>query len=186
MPIRTDTKSKMRDACTTLPPVRMLTLCAVLTAVALVLSYLESLIPLPVPVPGVKLGFANIAVLSALYLLGGRGAFAVNIIRILLAGLMFTGFSAMLYALAGGILGVLVMILLKRTGLFSVFGVSVGGATAHIAGQLSLAVLVTHTVSIFMLLPALLISAVLSGLLIGFIAQLILRTPGLKRSVHEY
>jgi heptaprenyl diphosphate synthase len=155
----------------------------VLTAAALVLSYLESLIPLPVPVPGVKLGFANIAILVTLYLISGKSAFAVNIVRILLAGLMFTGFSAMLYALAGGVFSVLVMILLKRTGLFSIFGVSVGGSAAHITAQLSLAGLVIHSSGIFMLLPALLVSAVISGVLVGFIAQQLMRLPGLKGSL---
>jgi heptaprenyl diphosphate synthase len=152
-----------------------LTLCAALVAAALVLSYIEHLIPLPVPMPGIKLGFANIAVLLALCRLDGRSAFTVNFLRIVLSGLLFSGVSAMLYALAGGIPSVFVMILLKRTGLFSVFGVSVGGAATHIAGQLALASLVIRNGAVFLSFPLLLASAVFSGLIIGFVAHLLLR-----------
>jgi heptaprenyl diphosphate synthase len=152
-----------------------LTLCAALAAAALVLSYIEHLIPLPLPASGVKLGFANIAVLIALYRLDGRSALMVNILRIVLSGLLFAGLSAMLYALAGGIPGVLVMILLKRTGRFSVFGVSVGGAATHIAGQLALASLVIQNGAVFLSFPPLLAAAAGSGLLIGFISRLLLR-----------
>jgi heptaprenyl diphosphate synthase len=126
-------------------------------------------------VPGIKLGFANIAVLITLYRLDGRSAFTVNILRIVLSGFLFSGLSAMLYALAGGIPSVLVMMLLKRTGWFSVFGVSVGGAAAHIAGQLVLASLIIQNGAIFLSFPPLLASAVFSGLVIGFVAQLLLR-----------
>lgn len=151
-----------------------ITLCAALIAVALVFSYIENLIPLPIPVPGIKLGFANIPIIVALYRVGAKSAFVVNITRIILAGLLFSGVSAMLYALAGGILSVIVMILLKRTNVFSPFGVSVGGASAHIIGQILLASLVIQSTSILMLLPILLISAVISGIIIGFVSQLLL------------
>jgi heptaprenyl diphosphate synthase len=154
---------------------RTVTICAALAAVALVLSYLESLIPLPVPVPGIKLGFANIAVIVALYVIGGRGAFTVNLIRILMAGLMFTGVFAMFYALSGGILSVLAMFLLKRAGVFSVVGVSVGGSVVHITGQICLASLIIQNGAIFMSLPILLISAIGGGVVVGLIAYLLLR-----------
>ena len=152
-----------------------LTMCAVLAALALIFSYIEFLLPLPVPVPGIKLGFANIAILVALYRIDWRSALVVNIVRIILAGLLFTGLTSMLYALAGGIPGVLVMILLKRTGVFSIFGVSVGGAATHIVGQLTLASFVIQTGAVFVTFPMLLVSAVISGLIIAFIAHLILK-----------
>jgi heptaprenyl diphosphate synthase len=150
-------------------------LCGILVAVALVLSYVESLIPLPLPIPGIKLGIANAVALMALYRLDGKTAFAINISRILLSGLMFSGFSAMLYGLAGGVLAVTVMIVCKRTGLFSTVGVSVAGAAAHIFGQIALASLIIQNSAIFITLPILLISATISGAFIGYLTHLILR-----------
>jgi heptaprenyl diphosphate synthase len=155
--------------------IRAVTICAALAAVAFSLSYIENLIPLPIPVPGVKLGFANIATLAALYILGGRAAFAVNILRILLAGLMFTGAFAMFYALSGGILAVIAMILLKRARVFSVVGVSVGGSAAHITGQILLASLIVKNAAIFTSLPLLLISSIIAGAIVGLIVYLLLR-----------
>jgi heptaprenyl diphosphate synthase len=142
----------------------------------MVLSYLEYLIPFPAPVPGIKLGFANIAVLVALYRFCGRSAMVVNTVRIVLSGLLFTGVASMLYALAGGIPAVCVMILLKRLGAFSIFGVSVGGAAVHVAGQLALASLIIQNGAVFMSFPVLLVAAVLSGLVIALISQILLRT----------
>jgi heptaprenyl diphosphate synthase len=147
---------------------------AALAAAALTLSYIEHLIPLPVPVPGIKLGFANIAVVVALYLIGGRGAFAVNLLRILLAGLMFSGVSAMMFALSGGIFSIFTMILLKRAGVFSILGVSVGGSAAHIVGQMLLAALIVRNAAMLLSLPILLLSAVAGGLIVGGVSHLVL------------
>jgi heptaprenyl diphosphate synthase len=157
-------------------------LCGILIACALVLSYVESLLPLPVPASGIKLGIANAVALMALYRLGGRYAFAINICRVMLAGAMFAGFSAMLYGLAGGILSVAVMILAKRTGVFSVIGVSIAGASAHIIGQIILASAVIQSTVLLTALPLLLLSAVISGTFIGYLAHLILAK--LPKSVH--
>jgi heptaprenyl diphosphate synthase len=151
-----------------------ITFCGILIAAALVLSYVETLIPLPLPIPGIKLGLANSVSLLALYRLDGKSAFVINICRVLLAGAMFTGFSAMLYGLAGGILSVTVMLLLKKTGLFSIIGVSVAGAAMHIIGQLSVASVIIQSSVIFMSLPLLLISALVSGVLVGWLGWLIL------------
>jgi heptaprenyl diphosphate synthase len=140
-----------------------------------VLSYVESLIPLPLPVPGIKLGIANAISLLALYLIDGRTALQVNVCRILLAGLLFSGFSAMLYGLTGGVLSVLVMIALKRSGKFSIVGVSIAGASAHITGQITVAALVIQNTAIFFTLPILLISAIITGAFIGYLTHLILK-----------
>jgi heptaprenyl diphosphate synthase len=140
-----------------------------------VLSYVESLLPLPVPVPGIKLGIANAVALMALYRLGGRYAFAINICRIVLAGAMFAGFSAMLYGLAGGVLSVAVMIFAKHTGVFTAVGISVAGAAAHIIGQITLASAVLQSTVLLTTLPLLILSAVISGILIGILTSLILK-----------
>jgi heptaprenyl diphosphate synthase len=149
-------------------------LCGVLIGCALVLSYVESLIPIPVPVPGIKLGVANAVALMALYKLGWKSAVAINVTRIVLAGAMFSGFSAMLYGLAGGVLSVFVMILARHTGVFSTIGVSVAGAATHIIGQVTLASVVIQNTVIFMTLPVLLVSAIVSGAVIGYLVHLIL------------
>jgi heptaprenyl diphosphate synthase len=159
--------------------IKKVAICGMLIACALVLSYVETLIPLPLPVLGIKLGIANAVSLIALYRLDGKAAMTINVGRIVLAGVMFSGMSAMLYALAGGILSVVVMIALKRAGIFSIVGVSVAGASAHIFGQIALAALVIQSSAIFMSLPILLVSAIASGFFVGYLTHLIFRhLPG--------
>jgi heptaprenyl diphosphate synthase len=153
---------------------RDVALLGVLLACALVLSYVESLVPIPLPVPGIKIGLANAVSLFALYRMGWKSALIINILRVVLSGLMFTGFSAMLYGLVGGILSVLVMIIVKKTGVFSIIGVSAAGASVHVSAQIVVAYFIIENASIFMYLPVILISAVISGIIIGFITYLVL------------
>ena len=101
--------------------------CALLAALALIFSYIEVLIPAFVSIPGIKLGIANIVILFALYYLDGRYALLINLVRIFLAGLLFSGVFGILYSLAGALLSLGTMVLLKRTGRFSVTGVSISG-----------------------------------------------------------
>jgi heptaprenyl diphosphate synthase len=163
-------ESKLMDTRT-----KNVALLGVLLACALILSYVESLIPLPLPVPGIKIGLANVVSLFALYRMGWESALIINILRVVLSGLMFTGFSAMLYGLAGGILSVVVMILVKKVGLFSIIGVSAAGASVHVSAQIIVAYFVIENSAIFMYLPVLLIAAMISGIIIGFITYLILK-----------
>ncbi|MCR4712440.1 MAG: Gx transporter family protein [Clostridia bacterium] len=155
---------------------------ALLAAVALIFSYVEVLIPLPVGIPGVKLGIANLVVLIALYEYGMKPALAVNLIRILVAGLLFTGLFGAVYSLAGAALSLLVMALLKRTGLFSVVGVSMAGGVAHNIGQLLVAAALISDLRIFLYLPVLMFSGLVSGILIGFLCWYVLRAlaPALR------
>lgn len=148
---------------------------AALTALALIFSYIEFLIPLPMPAPGMKLGLANVVVLLALYRLGAKKALEINILRILLAGLLFGSVFSILYSLAGGLLSFAVMCLLKRTGLFSITGVSMAGGVAHNVGQLAAAALVISDLRIFYYFPPLLLSGMLTGLLIGIVGHLVCR-----------
>ena len=126
---------------------------AVLASLTLIFSYIEMLIPFNFGIPGIKLGLSNLVILVALYSLGPGYAFIINMVRILLSGLLFSGMSAMLYSLAGGILSFLVMFLLMKTGLFSPVGVSLAGGVFHNVGQLIVAALVTETAKIFLYLP---------------------------------
>ena len=154
---------------------RQLTLCAMLAALALALSYIEGMFPLPVPLPGIKPGLANIVTVYALYALGARSALAILLVRVLL-GAMFAGnASALMYSLLGGFAAMLAMILLRRIDKLSIYGVSIGGAAAHNCGQVAAAVLTLGSAAPLAYLPILLIAAVLSGSLTGLIAALLFR-----------
>lgn len=144
----------------------------VMIALALVLSYLESFIPINalIPIPGVKLGFANIVVLFALYTLRIQDAIIVAIIRVFLSGLLFGNPMTIAYSLCGCTLSLLIMWLTKRTKL-SIIGVSMLGGIFHNIGQLIMAIILTHTVRIAYYLPVLLISGMITGLLMGFAAN---------------
>lgn len=153
----------------------------VLVAVAMVLSWLESQIPLFFAVPGMKLGLTNLVVLVALYLLGRKDAIIINFVRIVLVGISFGNAFSMLYSLAGGLLSGGVMILLQRSGRFSVIGVSLAGGISHNIGQILLAMLVLETSYVLYYLPVLWISGIAAGVAVGFLgAKVIKRLPVLK------
>lgn len=138
-------------------------------ALALALSYTERFIPLQlvVPLPGVKLGLANIVTLVALYLLGFRHAFMILIPRCILGALFGGGITALMFSLLGGILALSVMALAKKSGFFSIYGVSILGAAAHNIGQILAAMALMRSVYIGAYLPYLLTISVLTGLLTG-------------------
>lgn len=150
-------------------------LAAVMAALALIFSYIEAIIPFNMGIPGVKLGIANLVILTSLYLLGFGYTMAINVIRILVAGLLFNGLFGALYSLSGGLLSLVVMYLLKRTGLFSTIGISMAGGVAHNLGQLVTAVFLVSTVKLFAYFPVLLFSGLISGVVIGIITWLILK-----------
>ena len=151
---------------------KQLTLCAVLTAMALALSYLENLFPLAlaIPIPGVKLGLANIVTVFALYALGPAQALMILTARCLL-GAMFAGnANALLFSLLGGFAAMLAMILLVRLERFSVYGVSIGGAAAHNCGQMAAPVLTLGSAAPLYYLPVLLAVSLAAGALTGLVA----------------
>ena len=118
----------------------------VLASLALIASYVESLVPLPVPVPGIRLGLANAVVLAVLELFGFREAFLVSVVRILLSGFLFGNLSSIFYSLGGGLLSLLLMNLLYKKGSFGTLGISMAGGVAHNFGQLLVASLAVQTV----------------------------------------
>lgn len=144
-----------------------------LVALAFILSYLESLFPIPIPIPGIKIGFANLVVMIALYGFGSTQAFVLSIIRIILVGFTFGNLSTMMYSLAGGLLSCLLMILFKKLKFFSMVGVSIIGGISHNIGQILMAILILESASIINYLPALLITGTITGTLIGIIGGLI-------------
>lgn len=155
---------------------KRLTTCAVLSALALALSYVEGMFPLPVPLPGFKLGLANIVTLFALYALGAADALAILLTRVLLGSMFAGNASALIFSLLGGFCAMGVMILLARWEKLSVYGVSVGGAAAHNVGQVCAAMLTLGGTAPLAYLPILLVVALFSGALTGFITGLLLRS----------
>lgn len=152
-------------------------LCAVLAALALGLSTLENLFPITllVPLPGVKLGLANIVTVFALYRLGAPQALSILVVRCLLGGLFAGNASALLFSLLGGLSAMLVMIVLRRFRRLSVYGVSLGGAAAHNVGQIAAACITLGSTMVVGYLPFLLTVSLLTGTLTGFVTGLLLR-----------
>ncbi len=160
---------------------KKLALSAILAALAMILSYVEAMVPMPVPIPGIKLGLANLVILLAIYRLGFKYALAINCIRIFVTGLLFTGVFGILYSLAGGLLSLLVMYLLYRTEIFSMVGVSMAGGVAHNLGQLLTACLIMSNIRLMSYFAVLLFAGMGSGILMGIVAWLVCqRLPHLK------
>ncbi len=147
-------------------------------ALALICSYVESLIPFSVGIPGVKLGLANIVVILMLYETQARFALLISILRIVLAGLLFGNLFSILYSLAGGLLSFLCMALLKQTGKFRIISVSAVGGITHNLGQILLAAVIVENKNLLCYFPLLLLAGIATGILIGITAQeILLRLP---------
>ena len=140
-------------------------------ALALILSYVESLIPFSFGIPGVKLGLTNVIVVWLLYLMGPGEAVGVSVMRILLAGFMFGNAFSILYSLAGGLLSFIVMYLLKHTNKLNVVTISITGGLFHNIGQLAIAAIIVSNYHVLYYIPVLLCAGALTGLLIGLISQ---------------
>ena len=151
---------------------KKITYCAMLAAGGMILSWVEHLIPFDFGIPGIKLGLANVATLIALYLYGTRYALAVSLVRIVLSCLLFSGVVPMAYGIAGGMLSLCGMALLKKSDRFSLTGVSVSGGVLHNIGQILVAWAVFGTRQIFLYLPILTVTGTLTGVLIGAVAQI--------------
>ena len=146
-----------------------------LTALALILSYVESLIPAFVAVPGVKMGLANIVVVFALYTLGPGEAAIVSIIRVLLSSLLFGSILSLSYSAAGAVISLLSMIILMKTKIFGVTSVSVTGGVFHNLGQMLVACLVLETDVLLYYLPVLILSGTITGAVIGIASSIVIK-----------
>lgn len=146
-----------------------------LVAVAFVLSYVETLIPINFGVPGIKIGFSNIVVVLCLYEGSTKETFGIAMIRILLTGLTFGNFYSLLYSFAGGILSFCMMYLLKKTNKFSISSVSVVGGVSHNVGQIIVAMIVLKTSQLMYYFPFLLLSGVIAGVAIGIVASMLVK-----------
>ena len=142
----------------------------VFVALSLIFSYIETLIPFQIGIPGVKLGLANLVIVIALYRMPVGEVYLLSGVRVVLTGFLFGNLMSILYSLAGGILSLTVMWGMKRIRSVSILGVSIAGGVFHNIGQLLAAALMVETYGVFSYLPVLLISGLLTGFVIGLAA----------------
>ena len=159
--------------------VKSITFLGLCTALALILAYLEAILPPLFPaIPGIKMGLPNIIVVFLLYRKSPLAAIGVSFVRILLATLLFGNIMALFYSLAGGFLSIVIMILLRRINGFSTVGVSVSGAVCHNIGQILVAMLILETAALGYYMVVLAITGTIAGVLIGLCgAALIKKLP---------
>lgn len=154
---------------------KMTAMCGVLMALALVLSYLESLVPVSAAIPGVKLGLANMVTIIALRRLGLRPAIIISVGRIVISGVLFSNLTVIIYSLAGAAFSIAIMLLAERTRLLSLVGISICGGVAHNLGQVMVACLVMENIRIFKYMAVLAISGAISGALVGIFSSVIMK-----------
>ena len=143
-------------------------------ALAMIMSYIEALVPLSFAVPGIKMGLANIVIIFVLYKIGTKEAILVSLIRVILVSLLFSNVMAMAYSIAGAVLSLSVMWLLKKTDRFSFVGVSIAGGIMHNVGQIIMAVILLGTEQIALYLPVLIITGTATGVVIGIVSGLVI------------
>lgn len=160
---------------------KRISVIAVFTALALIFSYIEAIIPFNLGVPGVKLGIANIVVVCALYIFGVKEAAGISLIRVFVIGLLFGNAVSLIYSLSGAVLSIAVMIICKRLKL-SVIGVSAMGGIFHNVGQLSAAALILNSSTVMYYYPVLFISGIVTGIIIGIVSLPIIKNSEKLRS----
>lgn len=155
---------------------RILVFISVLVAQGMILSFIESMLPIPFFVPGAKLGLANIITLTAIYMLTFKQATAVVLLRVILTAATFGSLSTFLYSFAGGVFSLLIMAAVLKVfrNDISLIGVSVLGAVAHNMGQLMVATFMIHNILMLSYLPLLLIAAVPTGIFVGIVARILI------------
>lgn len=154
---------------------RKITRLGMLLALGLILAYIEHLIPVFIAIPGIKFGIANIITMYVLYNSGSRDAFILMLLRIAISGVLFNGLNQALFGLVGGLFCIAVMTILKRSDRFSVMGVSMTGAVFHNMGQLVTAYFIMNNAGILYYFPALCISGLISGLLVGYLSAVFIK-----------
>lgn len=157
---------------------QMASLYGMLIALAFVLSFVETLIPISLGIPGVKLGLANLVTMVGLYTIGTKGTIVVSFIRILLVGFTFSNLFAVFYSLGGFVLSILIMVLCKKYKWFGTIGISIAGGVAHNIGQICVAAYVVRQAGVFYYLPMLLIAGTAAGLVIGILGNMIIDRIG--------
>ena len=152
--------------------IALLGICA---AIAMELSYIESLIPLSFVVPGIKLGLANMVTIVVMYRLRISDAWIVSLVRVVLSSLLFGNMTVMVYSMAGAVLSLLVMTLCRKKDLFGLLGTSILGGVSHNAGQIAMAALLMKSGNIMLYMPVLCISGTIAGVCIGLAGAVLVR-----------
>lgn len=147
-------------------------------SVAILLGYVESLIPFFPGIYGIKLGLSNLMIVFMLYVYGWKEAFSVSVIRIIVNGFLFGNLFSLLFSLAGAVCSLLIMIVIKKIPGFTVLGVSIAGGVAHNLAQMIVAACLVTTFRLLYYLPILLVSGLVTGLLIGVISREMIRRLG--------
>ena len=166
---------------------RKVAILGVMAALALLVSFVETLIPMPIAIPGIKLGLANSVIVYTLYTIGKKDAFVISIVRIILSGFLFGNLAAILYSLSGALLSLFVMCIMKKNKNFSIVGISILGGVFHNVGQIMIAVAITSFQTVLFYIPFLLIAGGITGILIGLLDyEIIKRIPSnLMTYMHE-
>ena len=160
---------------------KKITLCGIMTAFAMVLSYIEHILPFSVGLYGIKLGLANLAIVICLYLLGEKYAIITNFVRIILTFLLFGNFMSLAYSLFGGMISTIIMTLLKSSKKVSCIGVSICGGVVHNFVQLCVAAVMISTIKIGFYFPVLLISGTVAGFIIGVVSLAIINNKYIQK-----
>ena len=160
---------------------RKIAFCGIMTALAMVLGYLEHLIPFSVGIYGIKLGLANLSVICLLYLTDTKSALAVHTVRIFATGILFGNGVSLIYSVAGGFVSFITMTLLKKWGKFAPVGISICGGVSHNLAQLLAAIFLVDQLRIAFYLPVLVLSGTVAGLLVGLCSLPIIQNRGLQR-----
>lgn len=155
--------------------IKRITIIGVISAFAVILSYIEALISFSFFIPGVKLGLANMAVVTILYIYDGKAAITVNFIRIIIIGLLFGNGFSITFSIAGAFTSFLVMWIFKKTDKFTILGVSISGGVFHNIAQLITATIITESFAIRYYFPFLMISGIVTGFVIGIVSEVTLR-----------
>lgn len=162
--------------------IKRVTFYGLMISIAFILSYIESLFPIFISIPGIKLGLANIVIVIALYIKGSSSAIYIALTRILLIAITFGNFSLFMYSFAGTALSLILMIIIKKIGLFNIITVSIMGALAHNIGQIIMAMILISTFNLMYYLPILMIAGIITGLIIGIICIEIKKRIKFERS----
>jgi len=154
---------------------KYIALIGLLLTFAVAAGYFERLLPPVIPaVPGLKLGLPNIAVMILMYIKDYKTAFIVNLLRVMISGLLFTGVWGMIYGLSGALLSFIIMAALKQTKIFGIAGISAAGGVFHNLGQICIAVLLVNNIKLFYYFPVLILFGTITGIIIGYLAGLII------------
>lgn len=155
---------------------KRIALRGILIALAMILSYIESFIPISSAVPGVKIGLANIVTIYAIERMGVRDTLIISLLRILLSTILFGNPAVMIYSLAGALLSIFIMSLISQFPHSGIMGISVAGAVFHNIGQCAAAALALRNINVFGYLPILLVAGIAAGIITGLISGLVLKS----------